>query len=41
MVVQPDYYSRLIPGFARRWMGAFIATRIAAGKGCDSDIELE
>jgi len=40
MVVRPDCYSRLIPGFSRRWMGAFFATRIAAGKGCDSDIEI-
>ena len=40
MVVQPDRYSRLIPGFARRLMGAFFATRIAANKGCDADIEV-
>ena len=40
MVLYPDRYSRLIPKFARQWMGSFIATRIAAGIGCDSDIEL-
>lgn len=41
MVVQPDSFSPLIPAFSRSWMGAFIATRIAAGKGCDADIETE
>lgn len=41
MVLQPDCFSRLIPEFSRRWMGAFFATRIAAGKGCDSDIEVD
>jgi len=40
MVVQPDCYSRLIPKVARRRVGAFFATRIAADKGCDSDIEI-
>ncbi len=40
MVVRPDYYSHVIPRFFRRWMGAFFATRIAAGTGCDSEIEI-
>jgi hypothetical protein len=40
MVVCPDNYSRLIPRMFRKWVGAFIATRIAVGKGCDSSIEI-
>ena len=40
MLVRPDYYSCLIPEFSRRWMGVFFFSRIAAGKGCDSDIEM-
>jgi len=41
MVVQADNYARLIPKFARRWMGRFFASRIAMGVGCDSDIEVD
>jgi hypothetical protein len=40
MVICPDNYSRLIPRMFKKWVGAFIATRIAAGKGCDSSIEI-
>jgi len=40
MVVRPDSYSRLIPRVFRRWIGIFVASRIAAGKGCDSSIEI-
>jgi len=40
MVSYPDCYSFLIPRFARRRIGAFILTRIAAGTGCDSGIEI-
>jgi hypothetical protein len=40
MVLHPDCHSRLIPKFSRRWMGAFFTTRIAAGQGCDSSIEM-
>jgi hypothetical protein len=41
MVLQPDVFSVVIPEFSRRWMGAFFASRIAAGAGCDSDIEID
>jgi len=40
MVVQPDYFSRVIPTFSRQWAGAFFASRISAGTGCDADIEI-
>lgn len=41
MVRQPDSYSRLIPKSFGKSMGMFFASRIAAGKGCDAEIELE
>ena len=41
MVVHPDDFSRWIPKFSRRWLGDYFAQRIAAGQGCDSNIEIE
>jgi hypothetical protein len=40
MVVFPDRYVRLIPERWRERVGRFIATRIAAGEGCDFSAEL-
>jgi hypothetical protein len=41
MVIQPDVYSSLIPKRWRQGLGTFVASRIAAGIGCDSTIEVE
>jgi len=40
MVRQPHRHSRLIPRILASWLGAFFATRIAAGGGCDAGIEI-
>jgi hypothetical protein len=40
MVVEPHRYSRLVPKIFSAWLGAFFAGRIAAGKGCDAEIEV-
>jgi hypothetical protein len=40
MVSDPAHYSRLIPAVFSAAIGHFFASRIAAGIGCDSSIEL-
>jgi hypothetical protein len=40
MVVSPDHYLRLIPRQWRERFGRFVATRIAAGDGCDCKAEV-
>jgi hypothetical protein len=40
MVVFPNRYVRLIPERWRERAGRFVATRIAAGDGCDSLAEV-
>jgi hypothetical protein len=40
MVVEPHRYSWLVPKIFSAALGAFFAGRIAAGKGCDAQIEV-
>jgi hypothetical protein len=40
LVAFPDRYVRVIPESWRERIGRFVATRIAAGKGCDSSAEV-
>ena len=40
MVLAPDRYSWLVPRLFSAWLGVFFAGRIAAGKGCDAEIEV-
>jgi hypothetical protein len=41
MVAAPQRYSLLIPASLSAVMGRFFSSRIAAGIGCDSGIEIE
>ncbi|MDZ4201876.1 MAG: hypothetical protein U1C96_06990 [Gallionella sp.] len=41
MVVHPDRYVRLLPARLRQRASDWLATRIAAGAGCDSTIEFD
>lgn len=41
MVQEPDRFSLLIPNTFRVRAGKLFAKRIAAGTGCDADIEIE
>lgn len=40
MVVQPTAYLRWLPSCLGAWAGRLAARRIAAGRGCDADIEV-
>jgi hypothetical protein len=40
MVTAPQRYSRWLPRILRSAAGRFFASRIAAGSGCDADIEV-
>lgn len=41
MVICPDRYMTLVPLRWRQGLGRWFASRIAAGKGCDSTIEVD
>lgn len=41
MVAQPGDYLRWLPAALGPWAGRLFARRIAAGLGCDADIETE
>lgn len=41
MAVCPDRYVRMVPQALRGYIGRFIASRIAAGAGCDFAAEMD
>jgi len=41
MVVRPSSYLRWLPASLNPWAGRLFARRIAAGLGCDADMEAE
>lgn len=41
MVVKPADYLRWLPAALGPWAGRVFARRIAAGLGCDADLEVE
>jgi hypothetical protein len=40
MVVRPAAYLRWLPDSLAIWVGRLVAKKIAAGKGCDADIDV-
>lgn len=41
MVVAPGKHLSWLPRWLRPWAGRFLALRIAAGRGCDADLDIE